>query len=225
MTPLAVLICVAIVLSTGLGVYLRLRQLSRVTLNRGRVPDDFAKEVSLEEHRRAADYTVAKTRFSIATTVFDGILSLAWLLLWLPPFYWDVSRIVEPGLTRSVALMVVFGLIAGVLELPFELAETFWLEARFGFNRQSVGAFFGDRLKTGALEILVATPLLYGMFALLRAAPDYWWLYAFAGFIVFIVAMMAIYPTFIAPLFNKFAPLPDEAMRRRSRKPPAELRI
>ncbi len=215
MTPLAVLICAAIVLSTGLGVYLRLRQLSRVALNRGQVPEDFAREVSLEEHRRAADYTVAKTRFSIATTVYDGMLSLAWLLLWLAPFYVAVSRIVEPGLTRSVALMVIFGLISAVLELPFELAETFGLEARFGFNRQSIGAFFGDWLKTGALEVIVAAPLLYGMFALLRAAPDYWWLYAFAGFIVFVVAMMAIYPTFIAPLFNKFAPLPDETMRRR----------
>src|SRR5208283_4438029 len=187
MTPLAKIICAAIVLSMGLGVYLRQRQLAFVARNRDAAPRDFAKEVTLEEHRRAADYTMAKTRFSIFETVYDGILSLVWLLFALAPFHDLVAGATAPGLTRSVALVVAFGALAEALTLPLSLADTFWLEARFGFNRQSLAGFLADWLKTGALQLAIGAPLLYAMFALLRAAPDYWWLCAFVGFMVFIV--------------------------------------
>ena len=215
MTPLAMIICAAIVLSTGLGVYLRLRQMAFVGRNRDAAPRDFAKEVTLEEHRRAADYTLARTRFSIFETVYDGLLSLLWLLFGLAPLYNLIARATEPGLNRSVALFVAFVALAELLAMPLSLADTFWLEARFGFNRQSLATFLADWLKAGALQLAVGAPLLYAMFALLRAAPDYWWLCAFVGFMAFIVAMMAVYPTFIAPLFNKFSPLPEDDLRRR----------
>jgi STE24 endopeptidase len=215
MTPLALVICVAIVLSTALGVYLRLRQLAFVARNRDAAPRDFAKEVTLDEHRRAADYTLARTRFSIFETVYDGSLSLLWLFFWLAPLYKLIAEATAPGLTRSVALLVAFVALTELLALPFSLADTFWLEARFGFNRQSLARFLGDWLKSGALQLAIGAPLLYAMFALLRAAPDYWWLYAFVGFMALIVVMMAVYPTFIAPLFNKFSPLPEDDLRRR----------
>ena len=215
MTPLAMMICAAIVVSTALGVYLRLRQMATVTCNRRATPRDFAKEVTLEEHRRAADYTLARTRFSIFETVYDGILSLLWLLFWLAPLYNIIAQVTAPGLNRSVALFVAFVALAELLAMPLSLADTFWLEARFGFNRQSLASFLADWLKAGALQLAIGAPLLYAMFALLRAAPDYWWLCAFVGFMAFIVAMMAVYPTFIAPLFNKFSPLPEDDLRRR----------
>ncbi len=215
MTNLAAVICVSIILSAALGVYLRLRQIDWVARNRLTVPADFFRAVTLEEHRCAADYNVAKTRLSIVATIYDGATSLLWLLVWLSPLYWAVGSFIEPGLTRSVALVLAFGFLSAVLQLPLDLGETFWLEARFGFNRQTFGGFFADWLKGGALEFAVATPLLYAAFALLREAPDRWWLYAYVGFMVFILAITAIYPTFIAPLFNKFSPLPNEAMRER----------
>jgi STE24 endopeptidase len=215
MTTLALMICVAIVLSMGLGVYLRLRQMAVVNFNRDAAPRDFAKEVTLDEHRHAADYTLARTRFSILGTVYDGVLSLLWLLFWLAPFYQLIAGATSPGLTRSVALVVAFAALGELLALPVSLAETFWLEARFGFNRQSLASFLGDWLKTGALQLVIGAPLLYAMFALLQTAPDYWWLCAFVGFMAFMVAMMALYPTVIAPLFNKFSPLPEDDLRRR----------
>jgi STE24 endopeptidase len=186
-----------------------------VRRNRDTAPRDFAKEVTLEEHRRAADYTLARTRFSIFETVYDGILSLLWLLFWLAPLYNIIAQVTAPGLNRSVALFVAFVALAELLAMPLSLADTFWLEARFGFNRQSLASFLTDWLKAGALQLAIGAPLLYAMFALLRAAPDYWWLCAFVGFMAFIVAMMAVYPTFIAPLFNKFSPLPEDDLRRR----------
>ena len=126
-----------------------------------------------------------------------------------------MAQLTAPGLNRSVALFVAFVALAELLAMPLSLADTFWLEARFGFNRQSLASFLADWLKAGALQLAIGAPLLYAMFALLRAATDYWWLCAFVGFMAFIVAMMAVYPTFVAPLFNKFSPLPEDDLRRR----------
>ena len=119
------------------------------------------------------------------------------------------------GLSRSVAIVVAYGACAALFELPFSLARTFGLEARFGFNRTSVAAFFVDRVKEGALELLIGVPLLYALFACLRAAPQTWWLFAYVGFLALILLMTLIYPTLIAPLFNKFTPFPDGEMKRR----------
>ena len=215
MTALALAICIAIMLSTGLGVYLRGRQIVAVAQSRDAAPRDFAKEVTLDEHRRAADYTLARTRFSIFEQAYEGGVAIGWLLFGLTPLYGVIAGWFQPGLTRSVALVVAFAALSEVLALPCSLAETFWLEARFGFNRQSPPSFLADWLKTGMLQLLIGAPLLYAMFAVLRAAPDWWWLYAFVGFMVFMIVMMAVYPTFIAPLFNKFSPLPNDDLRRR----------
>ncbi len=215
LNALAPAICAAIVLSAALGLYLRRRQLDAVARHRGAVPSDFAGEVTLADHSRAADYTITRTRFSMCETIYEALLSLFWLTLGLAPLYALVAQFVDPGLTRAVATVLAFAAISHLLDLPFALYETFGIEARFGFNRATFGSFLRDRLKGGLLSFIIATPLLYALFAVLRAAPDTWWLYAYAGFIGLIVAMMVIYPTYIAPLFNKFTPLPDGEMKRR----------
>jgi len=215
MTFLAVAICVAILLSAAIGVYLRRRQIACVAAHREAVPADFAGAVTLEDHRRAADYTMARARLSIAETIFDALASLAFLLLLLAPLYAVIASVTPEGPTRGVALVVAFAAIGNLLDLPFSLAETFGLEARFGFNRTSLRAFFLDRAKSCALQAAIGVPLLFAMFALLRALPDTWWLFAYLGFLAFVIAMTMIYPTFIAPLFNKFTPLPEGAMRSR----------
>lgn len=215
MSPLAVMICAAVALSAALGVYLRLRQIAVVTRRREATPTDFAGTVTLEEHHYAADYTVASARLSIIETIYDGAVSLIWLISGIAPLYAAIARVFDPGLNRSVAFVAVFSILSAALSLPCALARTFWLEARFGFNRQSLAAFLADWVKSGALELIVGAPLLYAMFALRDAFPGFWWIFAFTGFMIFCVIMMAVYPTFIAPLFNKFAPLPDDALRRR----------
>lgn len=215
MSAMGVVICLAIALSAALGVYLRLRQIANVARNCDAVPADFLREVSLEEHRRAADYTIARTRFGMAETVFDAVVSILWLALWMAPLYALVARFTDAGLTRSVAFVVAALAIGHVLELPFSLAKSFWLEERFGFNRLTPGTFFLDEAKSAALEFALGVPLLYGMFALLRAMPDTWWLLAYVAFMALTVAMTVIYPTFIAPLFNKFTPMEDGSTKSR----------
>lgn len=215
MSAMGVVICLAIAASAGLGVYLRLRQMKTVEAHRDLVPPDFARDVTLDEHRRAAEYTIAKTEFSIAETIFDAAISILWLAVGLAPLYAAIVALVEPGLVRSVLFVLSFGVIASLIDMPLAAARAFWLEARFGFNRLKPRTFLLDQAKTGALELVISAPLLFAMFWLLRAAPDTWWLIAYVGFIGIAVAMTVIYPTFIAPLFNKFTPLEEGPMKRR----------
>ena len=203
------LICLAILLSSGLGVYLRMRQIENVARHRETVPADFAEEVTLDDHRRAADYTIARTRFGIVETIFDAVLSVAWLAFWLAPLYALVAGVTEPGLTRSVVFVIAFTLIGHFLELPFSYFNAFSLEEKFGFNRLTPKTFILDEAKSLALTAAIAVPALYAMFALLRALPDSWWLFAWVAFMGLTLAMTVIYPTVIAPMFNKFTPMTE----------------
>jgi STE24 endopeptidase len=212
---MGVLICVAIALSAALGLYLRQRQIDTVAANRDVVPADFAREVSLDEHRRAADYTIARTHFAMAETVYDAVVSILWLAAWMGPVYLFVSRYVEPGLTRSVVYVLAVAGLSHLLDTPFSLANAFWLEERFGFNRLTLKTYFLDEAKGAAIGLAIGTPLLYGMFWLLGALPDAWWLFAYVAFMAITIAMTVIYPTLIAPLFNTFTPMEEGTARAR----------
>jgi STE24 endopeptidase len=215
MTLAGALVCLAILLSCGLGVYLRMRQIDTVDRHRDAVPGDFADQVTVEDHRRAADYTIARTRFGIVETIFDSLLSVGWLALWLGPLHAFVAGVTSPGLTRSVAFVCAFTLIGHVLELPFSFFNAFWLEEKFGFNRLTPKTFILDEIKSLALTGAIAIPALYAMFALLRALPDSWWLFAWAAFMALTLAMTVIYPSVIAPMFNTFTPMAEGSAKSR----------
>jgi STE24 endopeptidase len=212
---IAAAVIAAIIASGAFDLYLKRRQAASVAANRAAVPADFRNSVTLEEHQRAADYTLTKIRFGLAQTVFDTILNVVWLTLLLGPVYAMVAALVPPGLLRSVALVMAVGVIGSALHLPFSIARTFGLEAKFGFNRSTPLTFTLDRLKGLALQFLFGAPLLCGLFWLLGAMPHYWWLLGWAASVAITVALTVIYPTWIAPLFNKFTPLPDGAMKSR----------
>ncbi|MGB8277129.1 MAG: M48 family metallopeptidase [Methylovirgula sp.] len=213
MNLVVTVIFAAIILSGLLEIYLERRQLASVAAHKDQVPAAFVSQLTLDEHRRAADYTSARTRLTMAEKAFGTIIAVLWLAVFLAPAYDLVARFVAPGLSRSVALVVFVAAISYVLDLPFTIVRTFWLEAKFGFNRMTPGMFLRDQIKGAALQLVLAIPLLYGFFALQHAIPDLWWLLGWAGFMMVMLAMMIIYPTFIAPLFNKFTPMPDTPLK------------
>jgi STE24 endopeptidase len=215
MSLVGILICAAIALSAGLGVYLRKRQIDNVTANRDAVPADFAREVTIEEHRRAADYTIARTRFGMVETLYDAAVSILWLAAWMAPLYALISQFIEPGLTRSVAFVLAVGGLSHLLEAPFSLANAFWLEERFGFNRLTIGTFLLDEAKSAVLGLVIGAPLLFGMFWLLQTLPNTWWLFAYVAFMALTISMTIIYPMFIAPMFNTFTPMAEGSTKSR----------
>ena len=213
MSLLALAIFAAVILSGLFDMYLERRQAQAALAHRDHVPAEFAGQVSLDEHRRAADYTLARTRLAMAQTAFDALLTLLWLGLLLGPVYAAIAALIPPGLSRSVAIVVAVGAISYFLHLPFTLFRTFRLEARFGFNRTPPGLFALDQTKAIALQLALSVPLLYAFFAVQRALPDLWWIIAWAGLMAVMIAILVIYPAFIAPLFNKFTPMAEGPMK------------
>ncbi|VFU09563.1 Ste24 endopeptidase [Methylocella tundrae] len=212
---LACAIIAAIVLSGALDLYLKWRQAACVAANRAAVPSDFKAVVTIEEHQQAADYTLANIRLGAIQTAFDAIMAVLWLTALLAPLAALIAGILPPGLSRSVALLVAIGAVGAVLGLPFSIARTFWLEAKFGFNRVTPGVFALDRIKGLALQLVFAVPLLYGLFWLLAAMPRFWWLAGWAASVLITIGLSVAYPTWIAPLFNQFKPLPDGPIKTR----------
>ncbi len=215
MSLLAAFIVAAICLSAAVALYLMRRQAVAVHARRDHVPRDFSGEVGLEDHRRAADYTIARTRLASVETILDTLVGVLWLLVLLAPLYAVLAAIVPHGLSRSVAVVVCVAAIGHVLSLPFSIAKTFWLETKFGFNRVTPALFLRDELKGVVLRLALGVPLLYGLFFLLRSLPEVWWIFGFVAVMVLMLAMLVVYPSLVAPLFNRFTPMQDESMKTR----------
>jgi STE24 endopeptidase len=207
----------ALILTTLTQLWLGVRHARHITAHRGEVPADFTGSISLDAHRKAADYSVARTRLGMADTVLGAVLLLALTLgggLELLHRAW--SQLFEPGgYAYGVALIASVAVLYGVIELPFNLYRVFVIEARFGFNRMTLGLFVADMAKQAALAALIGIPLLLLVLWLMQRMGADWWIYVWLVWMGFNLLLLVIYPTVIAPLFNKFTPLADEVLRER----------
>lgn len=204
----------ALVAMLGTRLWLISRQIRHVAQHRSSVPAAFADVVSLEAHQKAADYTIARQRFELLTTAWGGAMLLGWTLLggldavnvlvrdWALPRWGDLGY--------QVALLVVVSLIGSVIDLPFDLWRTFRIEQQFGFNRMTWGLWLKDALVGTVMGAAIGIPLMALVLWLMAATGALWWLWAFAVLAGFTLLMQVLYPTVIAPLFNKFQPLDDE---------------
>ena len=199
--------------------WLASRQIRHVARHRDTVPAGFAQTITPTAHQRAADYTMAKTRFGLLTTAFGAAVLLGWTLLGgLDALNTAVRDAVQPAfgnLAYQLALLAAVAVIGAVLDLPFDAWATFRIEQRFGFNRMSWGLFLGDLAKGALVGTLLGLPLAALVLWLMGAAGPTWWLWAWAVWVGFNLLMLVLYPTLIAPLFNKFEPLTDEGLRQR----------
>jgi STE24 endopeptidase len=209
----------ALLLSLALKLWLSTRQMRHVAQNRSQVPAAFVGTVSLEAHQRAADYTLAKGRFGLWTTALGGAVLLGWTLLGgldlLNVTLRDSLLPLAGPLVYQLALLAAVTAVGALIEWPLEWISTFRIEARFGFNRMSLGLWLGDQIKGALVGALIGLPLAALVLWLMGASGGMWWLWAWAALVSFNMVLMIIYPTLIAPLFNKFAPLTDESLKSR----------
>ena len=202
--------------STLLQLLLSLRQSRAVLLHRGRVPRDFKDVVSLEEHQKAADYALAKQRFSRWHILYETLLLLMFTLGGgLNLLSETANRLAASPLNQGVLLVVLFSLASSLLSLPFALYRSFRLEAAFGFNNMTLGTFFADQIKGLLLGAAIGIPLLYAVIYLMGAAGNAWWLWVWLLWLGFSLLMLWAFPKWIAPLFNRFEPLADEDLQQR----------
>ena len=207
---------VALAVSLTMQLWLARRQIRHVASNRSEPPAHFTTRITLAAHQKAADYTIARTRLGMLDTVLDTAVLLA---LTLGGGLAALAALAEPlpvaTLWQDVALVAAVALLAALIGLPISWYRTFVIEQRFGFNRMTLGLWLADLGKTALLGVLLGIPLLTLVLWLMARAGTLWWLYAWLAWVAFQLLMLVLFPTVIAPLFNKFRPLADEPLRAR----------
>ncbi len=202
---------------TATQVWLARRQIAHVRKHRDAVPSMFAGAIPLPSHQKAADYSIAKAHFEIAEILLGALVlllfTLGGLIDWLEKAWEPVFG--HSSLARGVALCASVAFVSALLDLPMSIYRTFVLEARFGFNRVTPRLFVADLLKQAALAALFGIPLLFIVLWLMDAMGELWWLYVWAVWIGFNILVLFLFPTVIAPLFNKFTPLRDPELAER----------
>jgi STE24 endopeptidase len=216
---LTLLFAAALVASLLVKFWLATRQMRHVAEHRSAVPLAFAASITLPAHQKAADYTLAKGRFGLLTMAFGAAVLLGWTLLGgLDLLNQAVRDVVQPrwgNMAYQLALLAAFAVIGAVLDLPFELYSTFRVEQRFGFNRMTWKLYLADMLKGAVVGAFIGLPLAALILWIMGATGPLWWLWAWGAWMVFNLMIMVLYPTVIAPLFNKFEPLADESLKAR----------
>ncbi len=227
MQTFTIIFVIALILTTYLRIWLSSRHVRHIQSHRDRVPDEFLTQIDLASHQKAADYTCSKTRLSYINTLIEALLLLSLTLggglnalstlwsEWLGISTSIDSRSTDYPITHGVALIISTVMMMSLVEIPLSYYRTFVIEQRFGFNKMTPGMFFADLVKQTTLGVLIGTPLLLGILWLMKEMGDHWWLYAWFAWMGFNLLILAVYPTWIAPLFNKFTPLTDDALKSR----------
>jgi STE24 endopeptidase len=211
-----VVFALALTLSLMLKFWLSSRQIQHVAQNRNAVPTAFAQKVALSAHQKAADYTITKARFGMLELAWGAAIVLGWTLLGgLSALNQLLSGVMGSGLFQQVALLAVFVVIGGILDLPFTLYQTFVIEERFGFNKTSLKLWLQDFAKSLMLSALIGLPFVTLVIWMMGATGPWWWLWVWGVWMGFNLLALLIYPTWIAPLFNKFQPLEDPQVKER----------
>ena len=211
----------ALLASTCMRLWLAARQVQHVRAHRNAVPDSFAGAIPLAAHQKAADYTVAKSGVAMADVCLSAVLALALTFGGVLQVLSDAwARIAPPafspyGIAHGVALIASVVVLLSLLELPLGLYRTFVVEARFGFNRMTPKLYLADLAKQALLSALLGIPLLALVLWLMARMGERWWIWVWLAWSGFNLLILLLYPTFIAPLFNKFSPLADRELAAR----------
>jgi STE24 endopeptidase len=212
----SVLFVAFLLVTLAVRFWLASRHIRHILRHRDAVPPGFAEKIPLAAHQKAADYTIAKTRLGLLTMLFGAVIMIGFTLLGgLQLLSTALIKVTGPGMTYQIGLLAAFALISGLLDLPFDYYRQFVLEQKFGFNKMTLGLYLADMLKGALLGAVIGLPLAWVTLTLMAKAGDLWWLYAWFVWSGFQLLMLVLFPTVIAPLFNKFTPLADDSLRAR----------
>lgn len=197
-------------------IWLSQRQINHIQSHKNTVPEAFAEKISLEDHQKAADYSTTKLRVGRFSLGWETIWLLIWTLgggLSFIDGWWQVYQL--SPLWTGISVILSMTVLMSLLDMPFSLYSTFIIEERFGFNKTTLKTWITDLLKSVLLMLIIGVPLIAVILWLMNQAGEYWWLYAWSVWTAFSLLMIWAYPVFIAPLFNKFSILEDEALKAR----------
>lgn len=206
-----------LIATTFVRIWLGNRHISYVQSHRNQVPQAFIENIALEAHQKAADYTTDKTKLALleasVQAILLAVLTIGGGLQWIDDIWRNL--IVDHEIARGALVIVSAMLVSSLIDLPFEYYKTFVVDEKFGFNKMTPTMFFSDLIKQSIVGIILGAPILFAALWLMQGAGEYWWLYLWVIWSVFNLLMLAVYPTFIAPFFNKFTPLEDQSLKQR----------
>lgn len=175
----------------------------------------FAGRITPEAYARSRAYSLERLGFGGIARFWSAAFTLALLFSGVLPWF---DRVLEAvcgdGLSRGVFFLAGIAAASTLLQLPFSAWSTFRIEGKYGFNTMTWGLFWRDAARELMLAAALGLPVLYALMAFFRYAGGSWWLWAFAAALAYQAILMLVYPAFIAPLFNRFAPLPEGDLKR-----------
>ena len=206
----------ALLSSLAIKYWLLTRQNKHVSLHRPSVPSAFASVISLPDHQKAADYTLAKSKVALWDLALETFLLLAWTLLGgLNALNQMLLQVLGPGLWQEVCVILCFMAMGALINLPLSWYQTFVIESKFGFNNSTLKLWLVDLLKATLLGAVIGIPLISVILWVMQSGGFYWWIWAWAILVGFQLLMIWIAPNYLMPLFNKFTPLEDESLKAR----------
>lgn len=205
-----VYVLILLTLKVVIQIYLNNRQKKFVLLHKSSVPGSFSDQITLTEHQKAADYTRAKTTFSSYQIIFDFFITIFWLYMSGFKFLQTLSTsMFDNEIFQGLFFFALLGIIGIIINLPISYYQTFVLEEKFGFNKTTLKTFVTDQIKQVILSFIIGGVLLALIMKIMTSLGAYWWVWAWIAISLFQIVMMWAYPSLIAPLFNKFEPLPE----------------
>ncbi|MDP1998425.1 MAG: M48 family metallopeptidase [Rhodoferax sp.] len=210
---LTIIFVLALLAGFTMRLWLSTRQIRHVAKFRTSVPTAFSKNIALSAHQKAADYTIAKMCFGLVELAVGTAMVLCWTLLGgLSALNQGLISLLGFGIVQQAALLTVFVVIASLIDIPFTIYQTFVIEDRFGFNKVTLKLWLTDLIKSGLVSASIGVPLISSIVWMMGATGEWWWLWTWGVWMGFNLILMLVYPTWIAPLFNKFKPLENQEL-------------
>ena len=203
-----------LILSCATEVYLSIRQNNSAIKHSLTVPNDFKKIIKIKDHTKAAAYTSAKTKINIVGLIVQALfLYLITLGGWINEFNNIISAYFSSEIIQGVALILIIMILSSLIELPLGLYKTFIVDEKFGFNKMTLSLFISDLFKQSMVSLIIVVPVIYVALWIFGNLGESWWIWLWVFFSIFNVVMLAVYPLYIAPLFNKFNPMMDKELK------------
>ena len=208
-----------LITTTIFQVWLTKRHIAHIDKNKIKVPNAFSETISLSDHRKAADYTISKSRIGIIDlfiqAIFLYLLTIGGGINMLTNLF---SNLIINELIIGTMVIISVMFISSLVDLPLSIYKIFKIDEKFGFNRMTAKIFIADLFKQSVLALVIGIPLLLLSLWIISNLGNLWWLWLWIFISIFNFSMLTIYPTYIAPLFNKFLPLKDTKLKLKIEK-------
>ena len=213
------LIIVLIAITCLSQIWLSIRHISFVSQNRKKVPAPFKDIIKIKDHQKAADYTIDKSKLNILGLAVEAIflyfITIGGGIEWINQY---LAQYPFSEITLGAMLIIAVMVLSSLVEMPMGLYKTFVIDEKYGFNRMTFSIFISDLIKQSILGLIIGLPVLYFSLWIIGNLGDLWWLWLWLFISAFNFIMLAVYPLFIAPLFNKFEPMKNKTLANQIKK-------